>query len=222
MLLSTKHICGTVVEAADGKVGKLRDLLFDDQSWSVRSLVLDAGSWVHRRRVTLPPSLVRHRDWADHRLLISGLTRAQVLESNEVRTELPVGGPSAWDIATIADWEVYWIEMLDHPWRISDDPHLRNIQEVTGYHIMGADRNVGHIADFVLDDEQWNLRFLVIDTRNWWPGKHVLISPNHVEGIDGQSRLVHTSLSRETIEHCPQCTTVGPAGELQTVGAGGQ
>lgn len=222
MLLLAKHIYGAAVEASDGKVGKLCDLLFDDQSWSVRSLVLDAGRWGNRRRVTLPPDLVRHRDWADHRLVIDGLTRAQVVEAHGEHTEVPARGPSTWQIATVADWEVYWIDMLDHPWQISADPHLRNTQEVTGYHIQGVDRSVGHIADFVVDDEQWSLRFLVIDTRNWWPGKHVLITPNHLESIDGQGRLVRVSLSREAIEHCPQCTAAGPLGELQSVGAGGQ
>ena len=201
MLLLAKQVYGAAVEASDGKIGKLCDFVFDDQHWKIRELVLDAGTWLNRRRVTLPPDMICHRDWADHRLVVTGLTRQQVIESPGSETHVPLGGQAALEAATIVDWELFWLNTLDHPWQVSSDPHLRNTQEITGYHIQGTDRGVGHVADFIIDDESWTIHNLIVDTRNWWPGKHVRLVPSWVEGIDGKSRTLHVRLSRDTIEH---------------------
>ena len=90
MFMLARHVCGATIDAADGKFGKLCDLVFDDQNWDIRSLVIDAGTWLHSRRVTIPPDLIRHRDWADHRLLIAELTRQQVLDSPGAETHVPL------------------------------------------------------------------------------------------------------------------------------------
>jgi hypothetical protein len=57
------------------------------------------------------------------------------------------------------------------------DPHLRSTKEVAGYRIGAADGEVGHVEDFVVDDEEWAIRYVGVDTSNWLPGKKVLISP---------------------------------------------
>ena len=58
-----------------------------------------------------------------------------------------------------------------------DDPHLRSIEAVTGYHIHASDGEIGHVEDFLVEDADWSIHYLVVDTKNWWPGKKVLISP---------------------------------------------
>ena len=202
MLLLARHMQGGSVEASDGKIGKLCDLLFDEQDWTIRHLVLDGGTWLNRRRVTLPPDLVQRRDWPDHRLSVAGLTRRQVIDSPNVETHVPLGQPTQDDEATIVNWEIYWIHAMDHPWQIADDQHC-STQETGGYHIEGTDA-LGHVADFLIDDKAWTVRYLVIDTRNWWPGKWVLVAPSRVEAIDGQSRTLRLGLTRDSIEHSPQ------------------
>ena len=47
------------------------------------------------------------------------------------------------------------------------------------------------------------MRDLVVDTRNWWPGKRVLIEPSLVESIDWDEREIRLSLPRDQIEHRP-------------------
>lgn len=222
MLLLAKHMYGALVEASDGKVGKLCDLLFDDDKWAVRSLVLDSGSWLYSRRVTLPPDIVRHKDWDDHRLLIADLTRQQVMECHDTETHIPVGDQTKLEEAVIVDWGVYWVDVMRHPWQVSSDPHLRNTQEVTGYHIEGSDGPMGHIADFVIDDQTWTVRYLAVDTRNWWPGKHVLVVPTRVESIGGQDRTVILGLSREAIQQSPEYEATMPVEEPHEMPIGGQ
>ena len=55
--------------------------------------------------------------------------------------------------------------------KTSGDIHLRSANEVRGYHIQGSDGAIGHIEDFIVDDESWEVRYLVVDTKNWWFGK---------------------------------------------------
>jgi len=84
------------------------------------------------------------------------------------------------------------------------DSHLRSGREVTGYHIQGSDDAVGHVEDFLFDDDSWAIRYLAADTRNWLPGKHVLISPQWILEVSWPERLVVVELKREEIEASPQ------------------
>jgi hypothetical protein len=82
--------------------------------------------------------------------------------------------------------------------------HLRSVKEVNGYHIRAADGEIGHVEDFILDDDDWTVRYMVIDTQNWLPGKKVLISPAWVEEVKWPERKVRVDLSRELIKNSPE------------------
>ena len=86
------------------------------------------------------------------------------------------------------------------------DPHLRSTHDVSGYHIHAADGEIGHVEDFIIDDETWAIRYLIIDTRNWWPGKKVLISPQWIERVSWSESKVFVNLSREAIKQSPEYT----------------
>ena len=84
------------------------------------------------------------------------------------------------------------------------DPHLRSTREVIGYHIQARDGETGHLEDLIVDDESWFIRYLVIDTRNWLPGRKVLVAPAWAEQVDWVARKIHLDLSRETIRNSPK------------------
>ncbi len=84
------------------------------------------------------------------------------------------------------------------------DPHLRSTNEVLGYHIQASDGEIGHVEDFIYDDDIWTLRYMVIDTRNWLPGKKVLASPQWIEKIIWPNSEVHVNLTREEIKNSPE------------------
>jgi hypothetical protein len=90
------------------------------------------------------------------------------------------------------------------PGRSTADIHLRSGREVTGYHIQGSDDAVGHVEDFLFEDDSWAIRYVAADTRNWPPGKHVLISPQWIREVSWPERLVVVQLSRAQIEGSPQ------------------
>jgi hypothetical protein len=75
---------------------------------------------------------------------------------------------------------------------------------VTGYHIHARDGELGHVDDFIVDDETWAIRYMAIDTRNWWPGKHVLVAPQWIGAIDWDTSTVEVDLLRETIKQGPE------------------
>jgi hypothetical protein len=86
----------------------------------------------------------------------------------------------------------------------SADSHLRSTDEVTGYHIEAADGEIGHVKDFIVDDETWAIRYLEIDTRNWLPGKKVLLSPQWINNVSWPQSKVYVDLTRETIQNSPE------------------
>jgi hypothetical protein len=87
--------------------------------------------------------------------------------------------------------------------RNDGDPDLRSTHTVTGYHIVSTDGEIGHLQDFLIDSETWGVRYLVIDTSNWWMGKHVLISPYSVKEINWADRQVHLDVTRERVKASP-------------------
>ncbi len=83
------------------------------------------------------------------------------------------------------------------------DSHLRSSDEVIGYHIEASDGSIGHVADFLFDDQSWAIRYAVVDTGNWLPGKRVLISPDWIESVSWNERRVYVDVTRKAVEASP-------------------
>jgi hypothetical protein len=84
-----------------------------------------------------------------------------------------------------------------------DDPHLRSIVAVTGSHIHATDGEIGHVEDLLVDDTAWRIRYVTVDTRNWWPGEKVLISPSSVRAINWTDRLISLNVNRHKVKDSP-------------------
>jgi len=194
--------------------------LFEDAHWMIRWLVVDTGHWLPGRKVLLPPSALGHPDVHARRFPVK-LTMQRVKDSPEIDTERPVSRQMEDHIYDFYGWERYWMGAmaspfvaplyvpgsgaLEHvsakPQSTHDDPHLRSIAAVTGYHIHATDGGMGHVEDFLVEDASWRIRYLVVDTKNWWPGQQVLISPRTVRNIDWADRSIHLNISRQRIKH---------------------
>jgi sporulation protein YlmC with PRC-barrel domain len=86
------------------------------------------------------------------------------------------------------------------------DPHLRSTQDVSGHHIQATDGYIGHVEDFIIDDETWAIRYLIVATQNWWPGKKVLVSPQWIERVSWRESTVFVNLTRDAIRQSPEYT----------------
>ena len=221
---------GYAIEAKDGRMGTVVDFLFDDASWRVRWLVVDCGTWLTGRKVLVHPSAISRADLEQRQFLVS-LTKAQVEKSPELAEDQPVSQQMENRLYTYYGWNPLWSGpylggnpgamawpymappyfgpgLTEEPHRKGAklhgaDPHLRSVDEVTGYHIHAVDGEIGHIEDFMLDDGDWSIHYFVVDTRNWWFGKRVLISPLAVKSIDWFDRHVELNVSREKVKSSP-------------------
>ena len=97
----------------------------------------------------------------------------------------------------------------------NDDPHLRSCNAVTGYHIHATDGDIGHVSGFLVDDETWAIRYLVIDTSNWWVGHQVLVAPPWIKGVHWNDRTVSVGLSQESIKKAPRYDSTSTWGRDQ-------
>lgn len=83
------------------------------------------------------------------------------------------------------------------------DPHLRSCNEVVGYHLHARDGEIGHVDGFLVDERTWAIRYLVVDTSNWWLGHKVLIAPPWITDVNWAESLVSVDLSREAVKSAP-------------------
>jgi hypothetical protein len=172
----------------------MEDVYFDDKSWMVRYLVLKTDDWLSGRKVLIAPvALVEDRStWA----LLVDLTKDQIRQSPDIDTEKPVSRQQEIELYGHYSWKGYWEsgfyaqgvgeikEVGDVPpgvkGRTAVDLHLRATSYVTGFHIHGTDGEIGHIVDFVLDDQTWKLLYLIVDTHKLPGGDKVLIGIGHI------------------------------------------
>lgn len=205
------------LQAQDGEIGDLREVYFDDQAWTVRYLVVRTGGWLLGREVLIAPRSVTGVD-EQRRALTVRLTQEQIKGSPPVTTEKPVSRHYEQVFYQYYDWVPYWYgepflapgmpsappELRKDSSAAPENPHLRSSDEVRGYHLKASNGDIGHVADFILDQQNWKVRYLEIDTRNWWPGKHVLIAPTWIRRISWGSKKILVNLAREAIESAPE------------------
>lgn len=223
MLQNFSRLKHMSIGAADGEIGRVRDAYFDDHEWTLRYLVVNPGSWLTARRVLISPWAIRDVNWPAQRVDVS-LTRDQVRHCPDIDTDRPVSrqhetayfdyygypyywlGPYAWG-AVITPREAASIGTTAQAGQRSTqkgDPHLRSANEVDGYHIEAVEGAIGHVDDFIFDDETWGLRYFVVDTRNWLPGRHVLISTDWVDNVSWEERKAYVALTRDEVRNSPE------------------
>jgi sporulation protein YlmC with PRC-barrel domain len=212
MFIVARDMLGTPLEGTDGRVGALYDILFDDQSWKVRHLVVSSDRWFEGRQVLLEPDVVERPDWPGRHVQVR-LSKEEVRYCPSVETDLPVARREPQEPSQVLVSEAYWGGALGAATAAEGNPHLRSVRLLTGVHIHCPDGRLGHVEDFIIDDETWSVRGLVVDTRNWWPGKRVLIEPTSVVSIHWPEREIHLMLSRDQIEQRPAFDGVVPSDE---------
>ena len=226
------RLTGHALRARDGEIGKLEEIYFDDEHWIIRYFVVRAGGWLLGREVLISPDHVIGFDPSRAELEVD-LSREQVKQSPPVAQERPVSRHYEMLFAHYYDLEPYWRpgHALDLPPRLDEPvvvpgrelreperPHLRSSDEVTGYRIHATDGSIGHVADFLVSDDSWRIRFLEVDTRSWWPSRHVLIAPAWIERVSWADHEVYVRVGREAIKTAPAydpAVGIGPDDEIE-------
>lgn len=228
VLRRTSELIGYTIHATDGDIGSVSRILFDDHRWTVRYVVVDTGRWLPGRKVLISPISIRQASWSTRRLDVA-LTRERVKNSPDIDTDRPVsrqqelayfgyygypyywGGAGQWGASmyptAVAEGQVARQTDLDESLRREQsarDSHLRDTAAVRGYHIRAMDGEIGHVDDFLVDDQTWTIRYLVVDTSDWIGGRRVLISPEWVAAVSWPEATVHLAMSREAVKNSPE------------------
>jgi len=226
MLQSIKQLHGNKLGASDGDIGQVKDFYFDDKSWAVRYLVADTGSWLPGRQVLLSPHAfgsLHH----DGKVLQVKLTRKKIEDSPAIETHKPVSRQHEEEYHRYYGWPAYWLgdgmwgmggaSILETPPKTPAggsaaangpqpkpaDAHLRSTQAVSGYHVQATDGIVGHVCDFMMDDQSWAIGQLVVKIGHRFTGAEVLIPVSEVDRISYDDSTVFVKLTKEAIEKSP-------------------
>ena len=226
MLQSIKQLHGNKLGASDGDIGQVKDFYFDDQSWVVRYLVADTGTWLTSRQVLLSP----HAFGSLHqtgRILSVSLTRKQIEHSPSIEWHKPVSRQYEEEYHRYYGWPFYWqgdglwgmsgFPILESPAKPfagerdaaagsktnNPDAHLRSTQVVSGYNLKASDGIIGHVCDFMMDSNSWAIVQLVIKTGHRFAGNEVVIPVNTVDRISYDESTVIVKLTMAEVEKSP-------------------
>jgi hypothetical protein len=232
MLTNATFLKGLSIQATDGELGTVDQFYFDDETWAIRYLTVETGGWLGGRQVLISPMSVLHTDWPAKRLDVA-LTKKQVEDSPNINTHQPVSRQHEAEYNLYYGYPYYWGGAflwgparypagLVNPTtasmkgiagkieRESTDSHLRSTEGITGYYVEATDGEIGHVDGFVIDNEAWAIRYIEVATRNWLPGKKVLVSPAWIERVSWPESKVYAGLSREAIKSCPEYLLAKP------------
>jgi hypothetical protein len=232
MVRSCKQLKGRALRARDGVIGEVVDFYFDDHDWYLRYFVIETGSWLEQRRVLIAPEALGPLDWGLHVFPVN-LSMQQVRNCPGIESHRPVSRQDEAILRKYYGWPPYWDPVFgtsgfpapllapipagnssepgltdgNAPISRRGDPHLRSVKDTIGHHIEALDGSVGHVDDFLVDEKAWRIRYLVIDTRNWWPGKKVLLAPGWITDVSWANRRVTVDLTRDVIKGSPPYDT---------------
>lgn len=225
MLYRASELKGYTLDAIDSTLGQCSDFLFDDQHWTIRYMVADTRRWLPGRKVLVSPIAMSDPE-SDAKTLPLSLTKQQVQDSPSLEEHAPVSRRFEREFTQYYNYGWYWTGPglwgatpypgpLLRPPEVTaaagatpegreEDRNLRSVNEVTGYYIQASDGELGHVDDFLIDGRTWTIRYLVVDTRNWLPGRKVTIPTQWVEKVDWADRIACVTAAKELIRSAPE------------------
>lgn len=225
MLTKTTLLIGSKLEAGDGEVGTVRDILFDDGTWTVRYVVVGTGGWHSGRRVHLTPGVISNFSEVN-RVLTTSVARERIEASPEFE---PTGRITRVDEERLHShfgWEPYWrgefiwpspysyptevphspeFEAARHPATMiqEEETSLRSFEELKRFGLRATDGDVGEVKDLFLDPEAWRITHVVADAKPWWPGGDVVIDVSLTQEIDAGDEVLVIDLTKDQVKESP-------------------
>ena len=219
MLHLAHKIRGAPVFASDGEIGAVEDFFFEEERWTVRYLLVDTGRWLSGKRVMVSPMSVVV-PWNRGGVRVT-LTRDQVWQSPQVESHA-FSRTTETELLKYYGYPIYWGAggvwgAFENPGALVaqtvppapptgplvnlEEQHLRSTHLSTGYHLHATDGEIGHVDDFVVGEESWRIRYLLVDTSNWIGGRSVVVLTETVTRIDKERGLLHVDATRDQIRN---------------------
>lgn len=214
-------LIGKAVDALDGEIGSVHDVYFEDQTWSVRYLVVDTGKWLPGRKVLVAPEAIV-KPWHHEPAIAVKLTTEQIRSSPDIDTAMPVSRVAEELLHRHYQWTAYWDSTIAPIPPVPSPPpaltveenrqeagktaeslvdiRLRSANELDGYHVKAGDGEVGHVEDLLLDDDLSRILFLVLKVKGGLFGKKVLAGPSLISRVDWATSTVHVDANRQALK----------------------
>lgn len=222
-LRDSKEILGCALGAQDGMIGTVTDFYLDDEVWVIRYLIVATGEGAAARKVLIMPGVLGRPDWAARRLPVT-ITREQVMGSPDIDTDKPVSRQQEMGYRGYYGYGKYWgggglfgaasyPDMLqaglqpqpaDNNGHGADDPHLRSGNVLMRYYVHASDGDIGHVNGFIVDDHSWAIRYLVVQTSNWWPGNQVRVAPESIDAVSWADCMISLETTRQAVRDAPR------------------
>ena len=176
---SIRSLYGYVLGATDGNIGKVEQFYFDDKTWKIRDMLVETGNWFSGSEVVISlDSLIKTR-WEPGILPIT-LSKNQVRNSPDIDTVKP-------------------LSRLEEDENLEKGLQLLSVDEINNYHIRATDGDIGRVKDFIMNDETWQLEYLVVEMRSWFTIKKVLIKTSHIIEVDWEHSSVYVDITTASI-----------------------
>lgn len=222
-----KSLAGFSMGASDGEFGKVDEFYFDDETWTIRYLIVETGSWLFGRKVLISPTALKEPDRANEIFPVN-LTKEQIKNSPDIDTERTVSRQQEIDLYKHYGWPYMGVSgagfyggmglsgMMESrvPFEESilaaseqdkpADPHLRSTSELIGCRIHAANGEIGDVEDLIVDDQGWGIHFLVVDTGHWFPGKKVLIAPRWIGQVKWENNAIYVDITANAVKNSPE------------------
>lgn len=192
MLCDLNILFEAPITASDGEAGRVRDFLFNDQSWDIRYLVVDMGNWLRRHDVVVPVTALDLPDWKT-KTCHTCLSKEQLRDCPGVDTKKPVSrqqelamreyfGPLAcWADARFGMTSIPAFAKFAAP--AGENSHLRSACRLMGHRVWATDGNMGQLHGFVMDEGTWHIKYLEVSVSGWHDQSITLIPSEWVDRI---------------------------------------
>ncbi len=236
MKRSIKSLNGYSLKEIDGEIGKVEDFYFDDKTWTIRYLVVKTGNWLSGREVLISPEALQTPEWETKEFPVN-LTKKQIENSPDIDTKKPVSRVEEERLYEYYPWDNYWdTESYAHgagifgmmPSELYDEnvesaettsvqnpePHLRSSNEIIGYTIQARDSEIGKVTDYIVDDDDWKINFLVVETGSWLDRKPVLLSTSWIKEVNWDNQIVVVNITTDEVRNSPDFDPSEPVNEV--------
>jgi len=98
-----------------------------------------------------------------------------------------------------------------------DNPHLQSANAVMRYYVHATDGDIGHVDGLLVEEKTWAVRYIIVNTSNWWLGHKVLIAPEWINDVFWAESMLKVDLTRDAVKESPSYDSAIPLNrELET------
>lgn len=223
MQRNINSLTGYTMVATDGEIGNIIEFYFDDETWFVRYLILKTGDWLAGRKILISPDALKKTSWTTGVFSVN-ISKEQIRDSPNIDTNKPVYRSQEIELYAHYDWESDWgsqfyeggsmgksnaVPVLDREIltsaekadiRSNQNLHLRSTAKVLNFRIHSTDGEIGPLVDFVMDDQTWQILFLVAKIRKSPNDKKILIPVEHIRKVEWEQVNILLDINTAVVE----------------------